>query len=87
MFQTIRKYPEARVMKPGVNESAHLLQAVKEFVGHLDGGKKRMSLTRISNVMSSKGLHNLEQYCLSSHHLPSDTPTLFVSPSELLSIT
>ena len=34
MFKTIRKYPEAQVMKAGVNESAHLFHTVKEFVGH-----------------------------------------------------
>lgn len=34
MFKTIRKYPDAQVMKTGVNESAHLFQAVKEFVGY-----------------------------------------------------
>lgn len=36
----MKKYPDAHVIA-GVNESAHLFQAVKEFVGHLDGGKKR----------------------------------------------
>lgn len=34
MFKTIRKYPNAQVTKAGVNESAHLFQAVNQFVGH-----------------------------------------------------
>ena len=33
------KYPDAQVMKAGV-KYAHLFQAVKEFVGHLDGKEK-----------------------------------------------
>jgi hypothetical protein len=34
MFKTTRKYPDAQVIQAEVNASAHLLQAVKEFVGH-----------------------------------------------------
>ena len=34
MSKTIRKHPDAQVLKAGVKESAHLFQAVKEFVGH-----------------------------------------------------
>ena len=34
MFKTMRKYPNAQVMKAGVNKYAHLFQAVKQFVGH-----------------------------------------------------
>lgn len=67
MFKTIRKYPDAQVMKTGVNESAHLFQAVKEFVGYLDGGKKRMASAGSFNVMAYKVLHDLKQYCLLSH--------------------
>ena len=68
MFKTMRKYPNAQVMKAGLNKSAHLFQAVKQFVGHLDGGKKRMSSTGMFNVMNYKALHNLEQHCLFPNH-------------------
>ena len=34
MFKTMRKYPNAQVMKAGLNKPAHLFQAVKQFVGH-----------------------------------------------------
>ena len=34
MFKTMRKYPNTQVMKAGLNKSAHLFQAVKQFVGH-----------------------------------------------------
>ena len=34
MFKTMRKYPNAQVMKAGVNKYAHLFQAVNQFVGH-----------------------------------------------------
>lgn len=34
MFKNMKKYPDAQVMKAVVNESAHLFQAVKKFVGH-----------------------------------------------------
>ena len=33
IFKTIKKYPDAQVMKAGVNKSSHLFQVVKEFVG------------------------------------------------------
>ena len=33
MFKTRRKYPNAQVMKAEVNKSAHLFQALKQFVG------------------------------------------------------
>ena len=51
-------------MKAGVNKYAHLFQAVKQFVGHLDGGKKRMSSTGMFNVMNYNAFRNLEQHCL-----------------------
>ena len=73
MFKTIRKYPNAQVMKAGVNKSAHLFQAVKQFVGYLDGGKKRMSPTGTFNVMNYNAFHNLEQHCLFPYHSPSHT--------------
>ena len=41
MSKTIRKHPDAQVLKAGVKESAHLFQAVKEFVGYLDGEKEK----------------------------------------------
>lgn len=41
MFKNMKKYPDAQVMQAVVNESAHLFQAVKKFVGHLDRTKKR----------------------------------------------
>lgn len=70
MVKTIRKYPDDQVMKAGV-KSAHLFQAVKEFVGHLHGGKKRMSSNGSFNILAYKVLHDLEQYCfLSLHSVP-----------------
>ena len=73
MFKTMRKYPNAQVMKAGVNKYAHLFQAVKQFVGHLDGGKKRMSSTGMFNVTNYNAFHNLEQHCLFPYHSPSHT--------------
>ena len=34
MFKSMRKYPNAQVVKAGLNKSANLFQAVKQFMGH-----------------------------------------------------
>jgi hypothetical protein len=49
------------VIQAEVNASAHLLQAVKEFVGHLDGEKKKSH--QFAALMSwLTVLHDLKQY-------------------------
>lgn len=80
----MKKYPDAQVMKAVVNESAHLFQAVKKFVGHLDRRKK--SLIGSFNVMAYKVLHDLEQSCSFLYQYPPHTPTPLLSLSELLSV-
>ena len=54
---------------PRVNESAHLFQAVKEFVGHL-WRKEKKSLIASFNAKAYKVLHDLKWYSPHSPLLP-----------------
>ena len=70
---------------PRVNESAHLFQAVKEFVGHL-WRKEKKSLIASFNAKAYKVLHDLKRYS-PPLTTPSYTLTPLLGRSELPTVT